>query len=527
MTTNFLVGGNGKQQVNLNLRMGNRHGLITGATGTGKTVSLQVLAEGFAKAGVPVFMADIKGDLSGMAKPGKPHPKIDERIQLIKITDYQQRQFPCVFWDLYAKKGHAIRATISDFGPLLLSNFFGLNETQTAVLYAAFKVADDQGMLLLDLKDLQAMLNWMKDERKNLEDDYGGIAEASIASIQRRLMMLEQEGANHFFGEPALNLSHIMQQTLEGSGVINIIDATTLINQPKLYAIFLLWMISELFENLPEVGDAEKPKLVFFFDEAHLLFNDAPKLLIEKIEQVVRLIRSKGVGIYFISQSPADIPETVLGQLGNRIQHALRAFTPKDQQAVRVAAQTFRANPAFSTETAITELGTGEALVSVLDEKGSPQPVERILISPPASRIGPLIDEERVEVMARSPYGAIYNQLVDRESAYEVLKARVNQQQQVAQQEAQAAEQKKIQEKLSEEQERLFKQQQKEQERLMKERERELKEQERMRQKEETRSSRRESTTEAFAKSAMCAIGSSVGRQIVRGVLGSLLGGRR
>ncbi len=513
MSENFLVGGNGQQRVQLNLRMANRHGLIAGATGTGKTVSLQVLAEGFAKAGVPVFMADIKGDLSGLAKAGKPHPKVDERVQLMQISDYQQRLFPCVFWDLYAKHGHPVRATISDFGPLLLANFFDLNETQTAVLYAAFKIADDQGMLLLDLKDLQAMLNWMKDERKALEDEYGGISEASIAAIQRRLMMLDQEGADNFFGEPALDLNHLMQTTLEGTGVINILDATTLVNQPKLYAIFLLWLVSELFENLPEQGDADKPKLVFFFDEAHLLFNGAPKLLVDKIEQVVRLIRSKGVGIYFISQSPADIPDNVLGQLGNRIQHALRAFTPKDQQAVKVAAQTFRPNPAFSTESVITELGIGEALVSVLDDKGSPTPVERVFIAPPASRIGPLTAEERTEVMNRSPYKTIYNQMIDRESAYEVLKARVAQQQQTDQQQ-------QVQEQLRVEQERVFKEQQKQQQQIQRE-------QARAQQQAERANARRESATEALAKSAARAIGSNLGRQLVRGILGSLLGGRR
>lgn len=495
MATHFLIGGNGTESVQLNLRMANRHGLIAGATGTGKTVSLQVLAEGFAKAGVPVFMADIKGDLSGLAKAGKPHPKVDERVQRMNITDYQQRLFPCVFWDLYAKKGHPVRATISDFGPLLLASFFDLNETQTGVLYAAFKIADDQGMLLLDLKDLQAMLNWMKDERKNLADEYGGLSEASIAAIQRRLMMLTQEGAEHFFGEPALDLHHLMQVTLEGTGVINILDATTLVNQPKLYAIFLLWLISEMFERLPEQGDADKPKLVFFFDEAHLLFNGAPKLLVDKIEQVVRLIRSKGVGIYFVSQSPADIPDSVLGQLGNRIQHALRAYTPKDQQAVKIAAQTFRANPGFSTETAITELGIGEALVSVLDNNGSPTPVARVMVAPPASRIGPLTDEERIDVMARSPYQAIYQQVIDRESAYEILKGRVAQQAQTEQQQKEQAQQQKEQTRVSQQAART--------------------------------GTRRDLAVDAFAKSAARAIGSSLGRQIVRGILGSLLGGRR
>jgi DNA helicase HerA-like ATPase len=520
MSNTFLIGGNGNQQVHLNLRMANRHGLIAGATGTGKTVTLQVLAEGFAKAGVPVFMADIKGDLSGMASSGKPHPKIDERIQTIKIEGYQQRLFPCVFWDLYTKKGHAVRATLSDMGPLLLANYFQLNDTQTGVLYAAFKIADDQGLLMLDLKDLQAMLNWMKDNSKELEGTYGGMSDASIAAIQRRLMMLEQEGAGNFLGEPALDLNHLMQVTLEGTGVINILDATTLVNQPKLYSIFLLWLISELFENLPEQGDADKPKLVFFFDEAHLLFNDAPKMLIEKIEQVVRLIRSKGVGIYFISQSPADIPDTVLGQLGNRVQHALRAFTPKDQQAVKIAAQTFRPNPAFSTESVITELGIGEALVSVLDEKGTPTPVERVLIAPPASRIGPLTDEERVQVMSRSPYKTVYEKMIDRESAYEILKGRIATEQQVI-------ERQKIQEKIREQQEREFKDAQKQQEQLRKQQDQIQKQQQREQRQTERSSSKRESAVEAFAKSAARAVGSSVGRQIVRGILGSLLGGRR
>ena len=517
MSEAFLIGGNGNQQVQLNLRMANRHGLIAGATGTGKTVTLQVLAEGFAKAGVPVFMADIKGDLSGLAKPGKSHPKVDERIKTIGIPDDQPRPVPCVFWDLYGKQGHSVRATISDFGPLLLANYFELNETQMAVLYAAFKIADDQGLLMLDLKDLQAMLNWMKDERENLEDEYGGISEASIAAIQRRLMMLEQQGADQFFGEPALDLNHLMQVTLEGTGVINILDATTLVNQPRLYALFLLWLIAELFENLPEQGDAEKPKLVFFFDEAHLLFTDAPKLLLDKIEQVVRLIRSKGVGIYFISQSPADIPESVLGQLGNRVQHALRAFTPKDQKAVKIAAETFRSNPTFSTATAITELGIGEALVSVLDDKGAPAHVERVLIAPPASRIGPMLADERAEVMSRSPYKSIYDKLIDRESAYEILKGRVAQQ-------AQADEKQKIQEQLGKEQERIFKEQQKQQERIYKEQQ---KQQERMQREQERAAAKRTSAVDAFAKSAARAVGSSLGRQLVRGILGSLLGGKR
>lgn len=516
MNNTFLIGGNDQQQVHLNLCMGNRHGLVAGATGTGKTVTLQVLAEGFAKAGVPVFLADVKGDLSGLAAAGKPHPKIDERVQTIKIEHYQQRLFPCVFWDLYAKQGHCVRATLSDMGPLLLASFFQLNDTQTGVLYAAFKIADDQGLLMLDLKDLQAMLNWMKDHKKELEDEYGGMSDASIAAIQRRLMMLEQEGAANFFGEPALDLNHLMQITLEGTGVINVLDATTLIHQPKLYSIFLLWLIAELFENLPEQGDADKPKLVFFFDESHLLFDDAPKLLVDKIEQVVRLIRSKGVGIYFVTQSPTDIPESVLGQLGNRVQHALRAFTPKDQQSVKVAAQTFRANSAFSTEAVITQLGIGEALVSVLDEKGTPTPVERILIAPPASRIGPLAEQERAQVMARSPYKTLYDKLVDRESAYEILKGRVLQ-----------LEQQKIQEEKNAQQEREFKEKLKEQTARQKELDKLQKQRERDTRPTSRSTSRRDNPLEAFTKSAARAVGSSLGRQIVRGILGSLLGKRR
>lgn len=474
----FVIGGCDGRAVSLNLPMANRHGLIAGATGTGKTVTLQVLAEGFAKAGVPVFMADVKGDLSGLAAKGNPHRKIDERLQQMPLPDYQQRAYPTVFWDLYGKAGHPIRTTVSDFGPLLLANFLDLNQTQTGILYTAFKIADDQGMLLLDLKDLQALLNWMKDERASLESDYGGISSASVAAIQRNLLMLAEQGGEQFFGEPALDLDDLMKNDFSGNGVVNVLDATALMAQPRLYAIFLLWMIAELFEQLPEVGDADRPKLVFFFDEAHLLFNNAPSVLLEKIEQVVRLIRSKGVGIYFISQSPADIPDAILGQLGNRVQHALRAFTPKDQKAVRVAAQTFRANPAFDTETAITQLGVGEALVSVLDDKGSPTAVERVLVAPPESRIGPLSAEERAEVLGRSPYRGRYDQVLDRHSAFEILKENATR-------------------KLAEESQA----------------------------KPVARAPagrQRESAFEAMAKSAARSIGSSLGRQLIRGILGSL-----
>ncbi|MCK9505485.1 MAG: DUF853 domain-containing protein [Porticoccaceae bacterium] len=473
----FVIGGVAGRPVALNLAMANRHGLVAGATGTGKTVTLQVLAEGFSRAGVPVFMADVKGDLSGMAAPGKPHKKIDERLQAIPVPDYRQRAYPVVFWDLFGDQGHPVRTTLSEFGPLLLADFLDLNQTQMGVLYTAFKVADDQGLLLLDMKDLQAMLAWMKEERKSLETDYGGVSAASIAAIQRNVLMLEEQGGAEFFGEPALDLFDFIKNDFSGNGVINILDATRLIHQPRLYGIFLLWLISELFEQLPEVGDMEKPKMVFFFDEAHLLFDRAPAVLVEKIEQVVRLIRSKGVGIYFISQSPADIPDSVLGQLGNRIQHALRAFTPKDQKAVRVAAQTFRANPAFATESAITQLGVGEALISVLDDKGSPTVVERALVAPPESRIGPLDAAERQEVLSRSPYKGRYDQPLDRESAAELLSAKARQKLvDGAGQNASA----------------------------------------------KSKPGQQQSIFEAMAKSAARSIGSSLGRQIIRGILGSL-----
>ncbi|HBD11783.1 MAG TPA: ATP-binding protein [Porticoccaceae bacterium] len=479
------LGGNTRQQVALNLAMANRHGLIAGATGTGKTVSLQILAEGFSRNGIPVFLADVKGDLSGLAAGGTPHRKIDERLDIIGLTDFQQRGYPTVFWDLYGDKGHPVRTTLSEFGPLLLANFLDLNDTQTGVLYTAFKVADDEGMLLLDLKDLTAMLNWIKEQRKALEAEYGGISPASVAAIRRKLLALEEQGGDLFFGEPALELQDLIKTDFSGNGVINVLDATQLIHQPRLYAIFLLWLISELFEQLPEVGDADKPKMVFFFDEAHLLFNNAPQSLLEKIDQVVRLIRSKGVGIYFISQSPADIPESVLGQLGNRVQHALRAFTPKDKKAVRVAAQTFRPNPEFSTEAAITQLGVGEALVSVLDSKGSPTVVERALIVPPESRMGPLDDNERQQCLERSPYRGRYDKPLDRESAYELLKARSLEK---------AAEVASDEDKPSAKTARGGRQ--------------------------------RQGIFEAMAKSVARSIGSSLGRQIARGLLGSILGKR-
>lgn len=402
----------------------NRHGLITGATGTGKTVTLQVLAERFSSIGVPVFMADIKGDLSGLAAPGASSSKMKDRLTHLKLDEPKWTACPVTFWDIYGKSGHPVRATISDMGPLLLGRLFNLNDTQQGVLALVFKIADDNGLLLLDLKDLRAMLQFIGDNAKNFTVEYGNISAASIGAIQRSLLEIEQQGGSHFFGESMLDISDLMQTDSQGWGMINILAADKLMNSPKLYSTFLLWILSELFEHLPEVGDLEKPKLVFFFDEAHLLFNEAPRPLLEKIEQVVRLIRSKGVGVYFVTQNPLDVPESVLGQLGNRVQHALRAFTPRDQKAVRSAAQTMRANPDFDTEKAITELSVGEALVSLLDEKGRPCIVERAFILPPASRIGPLIEAERAAMIKSSVIFGHYEQIVDRESAYEIIKSR-------------------------------------------------------------------------------------------------------
>ncbi len=474
----ILIGGAKGGQVRLDPRMANRHGLIAGATGTGKTVTLQVLAEGFSRIGVPVFLADVKGDLSGLARPAEPGEKIKQRIAQIGLPDYTPHGSPVVFWDLHGEAGHPIRATISDIGPLLLATMLELNDTQTGVLYTCFKVADDNGLLLLDLKDLRAMLTWAAENAPQLSRAYGNISPNTVAAIQRRLLMLDGQGADRFFGEPAIALQDLMQIDFSGQGVIGVLDVTRLYSKaPHLYAAVLLWLLSELFEELPEVGDPDKPRLTFFFDEAHLLFDEAPKSLLDKIEQVVRLIRSKGVGVYFISQSPLDIPQDVLGQLGLRIQHALRAFTPKDQKAVKTAANTFRQNPKLDTAAAITELGIGEALVSVLDARGSPTPVERVLIRPPESRIGPLDDQERAQHLARSPLAGRYNQPIDRESAYERLKGRAAQAQPPSEPSA-------------------------------------------------SRGRQRQSVAEAMVTSAARAIGSQIGRQIVRGVLGSILRGR-
>ena len=413
-----------KDEISLLARMANRHGLIAGATGTGKTVTLRVMAEAFSKIGVPVFMADVKGDLSGLAMPGVENTVIADRIKTLRLTDFSFAGYPTAFWDVFGEQGLPVRTTISEMGPLLLSRILDLNETQSGVLNLVFKIADDNGLLLLDLKDLRAMVQFAGDQAEQFRTEYGNISAASIGAIQRNLLAIEEQGANRFFGEPALNLQDLIQTDTSGKGIINILTADKLMQSPRLYATVLLWMLSELFEQLPEVGDPPKPKLVFFFDEAHLLFADVSQTLEEKIEQVVRLIRSKGVGVYFVTQNPLDLPETVLGQLGNRVQHALRAFTPRDQKAVRAAAETFRPNPKLKVAKAITELAVGEALVSVLDEKGSPTMVERALMYPPRSRLNPLTAEERTQIIRNSVLYGHYEKTADRESAYEKLKAR-------------------------------------------------------------------------------------------------------
>lgn len=402
-------------------RFANRHGLIAGATGTGKTVTLQTIAEGLSARGIPVFLADVKGDLAGLSQPGAAKTKIVERIKALGIADHRFEGFPTLFWDLFGEQGHPVRATVSDVGPLLFARLLDLNEVQSGVLNLVFKVADDQGLLLLDLKDLRSMLSWVGENARDLTTTYGTVSQASIGAIQRGLLQLEQQGGERFFGEPALQLTDLMMIDPQGRGAINVLAADRLMQSPRIYATFLLWLLSELFENLPEVGDLDKPKLVFVFDEAHLLFDDAPKALLDKIEQVVRLIRSKGVGVFFVTQNPLDVPDAVLGQLGNRVQHALRAFTPRDQKAVRAAADTFRTNPKLDTAKAITELGVGEALVSLLDEKGMPSIVDRALVLPPRSRLGPVTPEERAAIVAASPLAGVYEQTVDRRSAYEML----------------------------------------------------------------------------------------------------------
>ncbi len=477
--------------------MANRHGLVAGATGTGKTVTLQVMAESFSRIGVPVFAADVKGDLSGISQSGIDSPKIAERVKKLKLEDFSFSGCPVTFWDVFGEEGHPIRATTSEMGPLLFSRLLNLNDTQSGVLTLVFKIADDNGLLLLDMKDLQAMLQHVGEHAKDFQTQYGNISAASIGAIQRGLVTLGQEGGDKFFGEPALNIDDLLQTDGEGHGIVNILAADKLIRAPRVYATFLLWLMTELFEKLPEVGDPEKPKLVFFFDEAHLLFADLPTVVGQKIEQIVRLIRSKGVGVYFVTQNPMDIPENVLGQLGNRVQHALRAFTPKDQKAVRSAAQTFRANPKLNVETTICELEVGEALVSFLDEKGTPGMVERALICPPHSQIGPITPEQRQQLIQKSVVAGVYETAIDRESAYEILKSRAGQPPPTASGQPAGQSQSwyaNLPASLGGGP--------------------------------VTGGGRRGDTlVEAMAKSAARTIGSSVGRQLIRGVLGSLLSG--
>jgi DNA helicase HerA-like ATPase len=480
-----LLIGKGETAVHLLPKMANRHGLIAGATGTGKTVTLQVLAEGFSRIGVPVFMTDVKGDLSGISQPGADHPKLADRWRRMGLDEHRFAGFPVTFWDVYREEGHPVRTTITDMGPLLLGRLLNLNGTQQGVLSLVFRVADDNGWLLLDIKDLRAMLRFVADHRAEFKTVYGNVSPASVGAIQRRLISLEDQGGNRLFGEPDLQVGDMMQIDEHGHGVINILVADRLMKAPQLYSTLLLWLLSELFEQFPEVGDRDRPGLVLFFDEAHLLFDDAPKVLLDKIEQVVRLIRSKGVGVYFVTQSPLDIPLDVLGQLGNRIQHALRAFTPKDQKAVRAAAQTFRENPKLDTATAITELGVGEALVSTLDARGQPERVERVLVVPPRSRIGPVSIQERQSVIAASVLHGVYDEEIDRHSAHEILQARAEQAAHQAERELQPP-------------------------------------------RSSTRGeSGRQTLLEAFGKSAMRSIGTQIGRQIARGLLGSLFGKRR
>ena len=496
MTPNHLsIGGDNGILVVQSGLMCNRHGLVAGATGTGKTVTLQTLAEGFSRMGTPVFAVDVKGDLSGIAAAGAPHPRIDERLAKIPLPDYRQQPCPTLFWDMDGRSGHPVRTAISEMGPLLLANLLELNDTQTGVLYAGFDLADDQGLLLLDLKDLRALLAWMGENANALRAEYGNISGSSLGAIQRRLLVLEEQGADRFFGEPTLQLADLMQTDFSGRGVVSLFDASRLIHSaPRLYAAFLLWLLAELFEQLPEAGDLPAPKLALFFDEAHLLFSGAPKPLLDKIEQVVRLIRSKGVGVFFITQNPMDLPDNVLGQLGLKIQHALRAFTPKDQKTIRAVAASFVPNPQFQTVDRVTTLGIGEALVSVMADDGRPQPVRQTLIAPPESRIGPLSEGERAAVIQRSPLRGRYDVPLDRLSAYEMLKQRAET--------AQEAETQRLKDLQAEKAQRQAQHRQ------------------------TTGGRRRQTIGEAMMKSAARSIGSSIGRQIIRGVLGSIFGKR-
>jgi len=474
--------------------MANRHGVITGATGTGKTVTLQRLAEGFSQRGVPVFMADIKGDLTGVSQPGGGNTKVEERNKLLGIQNVQYQGSPATLWDVFGKQGHPLRATASEMGPLLLARMLQLNDTQEAVLTLAFKIADDDGMLLLDLKDLQALVQYVGENADQFTVKYGNVSKASVGAIQRGLLQLDQQGGEQFFGEPAVKLDDFMQ-SISGKGVLNLLAADQLINSPMLYSTFLLWILSELFETLPEAGDLEKPKLVFFFDEAHLLFNDAPPALIDKVEQVVRLIRSKGVGVYFVTQNPADIPDKVLAQLGNRMQHALRAYTPQEQKAVKVAAQTFRQNPKIDVEQAITQLGVGEVLISLLDEKGIPTIVDRAFVVPPVGQIGPITAEQRQQLINNSLVAGVYEQIVDRESAFEILQKKTEErtaEQAKADAEIQAAKDAKAAAGPASRSDSIL-----------------------------------ESVAKSVARSASSSIGRQIGNQIVRGVLGSIFGGAK
>ena len=515
MENAVFIGGGGEgygTKQGLSLNYANRHGLVAGATGTGKTVTLQILAEGFSAAGVPVFLSDVKGDLSGLAKPGsesfKLHEAFTSRAAKIGFDDYSYSGFPVTFWDLLGEQGHPVRTTVAEMGPLLLSRLMELSEAQEGILNIAFRLSDEEGLPLLDLKDLQALLVWVGENRAELSLRYGNVSVQSIGAIQRRLLVLENQGGAKLFGEPALALDDLMTTDSKGRGRINILAADKLMNSPRLYATFLLWLLSELFEELPEVGDPDKPKLVFFFDEAHLLFDEAPKALLGKIEQVVKLIRSKGVGVYFVTQNPLDVPDPVLAQLGNRIQHALRAYTPRERKAVKVAAETFRPNPDFDAFEAITQLGVGEALVSTLQKKGVPSIVQRTLIRPPSSRLGPIDKAERRDVMANSPVRSLYDKALDRESAYEILKKR-------AEEKARAEEEQQRREVEEKQRAAEAKARAREQDRYDYD-------QGRSRRTSKRRSSNRQSVGEAMVKSLGRTVATTVGRALVRGLLGAI-----
>jgi DNA helicase HerA-like ATPase len=501
MTDPLIIAKAGDRELALLPALANRHGCITGATGTGKTITLQVLAERFSKIGVPVFMADVKGDLTGIANPGRLSDKMKQRLDLLGLPEPKWEGCPVTLWDIWGEQGHPVRATVSDMGPLLLARLLNLNETQEGVLALAFKIADDNGLLLLDLKDLRALLQFIGDNAAQFKTQYGNISAASIGAIQRGLLQIEQQGGEKFFGEPMLDIADLMQ-TVDGKGVVNILAADRLMGNPRLYSTFLLWLLSELFENLPEVGDRDQPKLVFFFDEAHLLFSEAPPALLDKVEQVVRLIRSKGVGVYFVTQNPLDIPDKVLGQLGNRVQHALRAFTPRDQKAVNAVAETMRPNPGLDLKAAILELAVGEALISLLDAKGTPSVTERAWIYPPSSQIGPISPQERQRLIQSSVVAGVYEKTVDRESAFEKLKQRAEATPALANQGPAGPAAASSGGVLGGLGDILFGST-------------------------GPRGGRREGMVDALAKSAARSVGSTIAREITRGVLGSLLGGRR